>query len=73
MKLTGELTLENYGFLFGKSIYQWAFVRTFDVPYPSIYDQQGRTLLAFRGTLVPSAVPSTVIIDRKGRVAASVE
>jgi thiol-disulfide isomerase/thioredoxin len=49
-----------------------AFVRTFDVPYPSIYDQQGRTLLAFRGTLVPSAVPSTVIIDRKGRVAASV-
>jgi putative spermidine/putrescine transport system permease protein len=29
--LTGELTLENYGFLFGKSIYQWAFVRTFVV------------------------------------------
>jgi len=28
-QLTSELTLENYGFLFGKSIYQWAFVRTF--------------------------------------------
>ncbi|QNN51262.1 TlpA family protein disulfide reductase [Nocardioides mesophilus] len=50
-----------------------AFVRTFDIPYPSIYDQQGRTLLAFRGTLVPNAIPSTVIIDREGRVAASVQ
>ena len=49
-----------------------AFVRRFEIPYPSIYDQQGRTLLAFRGTLVPSSVPATVIIDREGRVAASV-
>lgn len=49
-----------------------AFVRRFDIPYPSIYDQQGRTLLAFRGTLNPNAIPSTVIIDREGRVAASV-
>ena len=49
-----------------------AFVRRFDIPYPSIYDQQGSTLLAFRGTLSPNAIPSTVIIDRQGRVAASV-
>ncbi len=49
-----------------------AFVRRFDIPYPSIYDQQGRTLLAFRGTLNPNAIPSTVVIDREGRVAASV-
>lgn len=49
-----------------------AFVRRFDVPYPSIYDQQGRTLLAFRGTLTPNSIPSTVIIDERGRVAASV-
>ena len=49
-----------------------AFARRFDVPYPSIYDQQGSTLLAFRGTLSPNAIPSTVIIDREGRVAASV-
>ncbi len=49
-----------------------AFVRRFDLPYPSIYDQQGETLLAFRGTLNPNAIPSTVIIDREGRVAASV-
>jgi len=49
-----------------------AFVRRFDVPYPSIYDQQGRTLLAFRGTLSPNAIPSTVVIDDRGRVAASI-
>jgi thiol-disulfide isomerase/thioredoxin len=49
-----------------------AFQRRFEVPYPSIYDQQGRTLLAFRGTLSPNAIPSTVVIDAQGRVAASV-
>lgn len=49
-----------------------AFVRTFDIPYPSIYDQSGSTLLAFRGTLTPNSIPSTVIVDRQGRVAASV-
>ena len=49
-----------------------AFVRRFDLPYPSIYDQQGKTLLAFRGTLNTNAIPSTVIVDREGRVAASV-
>jgi thiol-disulfide isomerase/thioredoxin len=49
-----------------------AFARRFEVPYPSIYDQQGKTLLAFRGTLSPNAIPSTVVIDDQGRVAASV-
>ena len=49
-----------------------AFVRRFEVPYPSIYDQKGRTLLAFRGTLTPNSIPSTVVIDEQGRVAASV-
>lgn len=49
-----------------------AFVRRFDVPYPSIYDQKGETLLAFRDTLSPNSIPSTVIIDEHGRVAASV-
>ena len=45
-----------------------AFVRRFDVPYPSLYDQQGSTLLAFRGTLTPNSVPSTVVVDPQGRV-----
>jgi thiol-disulfide isomerase/thioredoxin len=49
-----------------------SFQRTYDVPYPSIYDPSGRNLLAFRGTLTPNSIPSTVIIDKQGRVAASV-
>ncbi|CAN5119510.1 TlpA disulfide reductase family protein [soil metagenome] len=49
-----------------------AFVRTFDIPYPSIYDQEGSTLLAFQGTLTPNSIPSTVVVDRDGKVAASV-
>lgn len=49
-----------------------AFERRFDVPYPSLYDPSGRTLLAFHGTLPPSAIPSTVVLDTKGRVAASI-
>jgi len=49
-----------------------AFERRYDVPYPSFFDPSGRTLLAFHGTLNPSAIPSTVILDRDGRVAASI-
>jgi thiol-disulfide isomerase/thioredoxin len=49
-----------------------AYVAAQHITYPSIYDQPGRTLLAFRGTLAPSSIPSTVIVDAQGRVAASV-
>jgi len=49
-----------------------AFERRFKVPYDSIYDPTGRTLLAFRGTLPANAIPSTVVVDAEGRVAASV-
>ena len=49
-----------------------AFERRYDVPYPSFFDPSGRTLLAFRGTLIPSAIPSTVVMDEQGRVAASI-
>ncbi|HEU4567397.1 MAG TPA: TlpA disulfide reductase family protein [Marmoricola sp.] len=49
-----------------------AFVRRYDVPYPSIYDPSGKNLLAFHGTLGPTSIPSTVVIDPQGRVAASI-
>lgn len=49
-----------------------AFQRRYDVPYPSLFDPSGRSLLAFSGTLNPSAIPSTVVLDRDGRVAASI-
>jgi hypothetical protein len=45
------------------------FVERFDIPYDSIYDPDGNTLLAFHGTLPPMAIPSFVFIDTEGRVA----
>lgn len=48
------------------------FQRRYKIPYASIYDPGGRSLLAFHGTLPPNAIPATVIIDRQGRVSASV-
>ena len=49
-----------------------AFVRTFDVPYPSYFSPRGEALLAFRGTLSPNSIPSFVVLDAQGRVAASI-
>lgn len=48
------------------------YEKTFKIPYPSLYDPSGATLLEFHGTLTPNAVPSTIVLDRKGRVAASI-
>lgn len=48
-----------------------AFQRTFGIGYPSIYDPDGKLLLGF-GQLPPKAIPSTVVIDAEGRVAARV-
>ena len=47
-----------------------AFERAQETPYPSLYDQPGRVALAFRGVLPPNALPSTLVLDREGRVAA---
>ena len=49
-----------------------AFVAAADIPYPSISDQSGSTLLGFRGTLPPNAIPSTLVVDADGDVAARV-
>lgn len=49
-----------------------AFVRNYGLPYPSIYDADGSELLGFRDTLPPDAIPSTLVIDERGRVAARV-
>lgn len=48
-----------------------AFVRAFEVPYPNVFDPDGALLLGF-GQLPPKAIPSTLIIDAEGRVAARV-
>ncbi|MEO7125621.1 MAG: TlpA disulfide reductase family protein [Nakamurella sp.] len=38
------------------------------VPYPSIYDQTMRTILSLKG-YPATAIPSTIVLDRAGRVA----
>ena len=47
-----------------------SFVDKFHVPYPSIVDPDGQVQLLFGDSLPPQAIPSTVVIDRQGRVAA---
>jgi len=47
-----------------------AYQRSFGIRYPSLYDPAGQILLAFRQTVPPSAIPSTLVIDRTGRIAA---
>jgi thiol-disulfide isomerase/thioredoxin len=49
-----------------------AFQRTFDIGYPSIMDAGGEAVLALRGEVAPQAVPTTLVIDRQGRVAARI-
>jgi peroxiredoxin len=47
-----------------------AFVANKGVPYPSLVDSDGRIQVQFVASLPPQAIPSTVVIDREGRVAA---
>ncbi|XVS64075.1 TlpA disulfide reductase family protein [Actinosynnema sp. CA-299493] len=46
------------------------FMTNRKLAYPSIYDESGRAMLAFRG-LPPNAVPSTFVLDKQHRVAAA--
>jgi peroxiredoxin len=47
-----------------------AYVRRFDIPYPSLVDQDSRLLLDFYGIVSPNAIPSTLVIDSDGKLAA---
>ena len=46
------------------------FVETMGLTFPSIQDTDGRLQLLFADSLPPQAIPSTLVIDREGRVAA---
>ncbi|WP_225992933.1 TlpA family protein disulfide reductase [Actinomadura rudentiformis] len=48
-----------------------AFERKFKISYPSLFDESGQITLAFRD-VPPNAIPSTLILDRQGRVAARI-
>ena len=49
-----------------------AYERSFGIKYPSLYDPAGQVLLAFRDTVPPAAIPSTLVIDRTGHIAARI-
>lgn len=47
-----------------------AFQNRFQLPYPTLVDDS--VLLGFRNTLSANAIPSTILMDPKGRVAARI-
>lgn len=50
-----------------------AFEATYGVTYPSIMDvETGSVKLAFSETVPPNAVPTTLVLDRQGRVSARI-
>jgi thiol-disulfide isomerase/thioredoxin len=50
-----------------------SFNETYGITYPSIIDvDNGAAKLAFTGTVPPQAVPTTLVLDRNGRVAARI-
>ena len=49
-----------------------AFVKNYDVPYPSVFDPAGKALLPFRDVIPSAAIPSSLVLDRDSNVAARV-
>lgn len=49
-----------------------AFTETFGLGYPSIVDTDSSVQLAFTGTVPPNAVPTTLVLDKQGRVASRI-
>ncbi|MFI6354856.1 TlpA family protein disulfide reductase [Streptomyces sp. NPDC050743] len=48
-----------------------AFEKEHGIGYPSLYDPTGKLMLRFKkGTLNPQLIPSTLVIDKQGKVAA---
>ncbi|MFI0090253.1 TlpA family protein disulfide reductase [Streptomyces bobili] len=48
-----------------------AFEKTYGVTYPSLYDPSSKLMLRFKkGTLNLQAIPSTLVLDREGKIAA---
>jgi thiol-disulfide isomerase/thioredoxin len=49
-----------------------AFEKTFNLTYPSFDDKDGGVLLSVSGLVPPGAVPTTLVLDKQGRVASRV-
>lgn len=47
-----------------------SFDRNYGITYPSLFDPSGKLILRFpKGSLNPQAIPSTLILDREGKIA----
>jgi thiol-disulfide isomerase/thioredoxin len=49
-----------------------AFLHNFRISYPSLNDPGDEIALDFQGTVPPQGLPTTLVIDRQGRVAARI-
>ncbi|ROS61644.1 thiol-disulfide isomerase/thioredoxin [Frigoribacterium sp. PhB160] len=50
-----------------------SFADTFGVTYPSVVDaNDGAVQLALAGTIAPNSVPTTIVLDKQGRIAARI-
>ncbi|MFC8038798.1 TlpA family protein disulfide reductase [Paenarthrobacter sp. NPDC057355] len=49
-----------------------AFDKTFNITYPSFNDKDGSVLLSVSGIVPPGAVPTTLVLDKEGKVASRV-
>ncbi|BCW46777.1 TlpA disulfide reductase family protein [Arthrobacter sp. StoSoilB5] len=49
-----------------------AFDKTFNLTYPSFNDKDGAVLLSVSGIVPPGAVPTTLVLDKDGKVASRV-
>ncbi|MET9853924.1 TlpA disulfide reductase family protein [Streptomyces sp. NPDC006450] len=48
-----------------------SFEETYGITYPSLYDPDGKLVLRFpKGSLNPAAIPSTIVLDKEGKIAA---
>jgi len=76
-KLSQKYKSEGVGFL-GVNLYDSegtaaSFEKEKGVTYPSVLDRDtGSVLLAFSKTVPPKATPTTLVVDKKGRVAARI-
>ncbi len=49
-----------------------AFERNFGIEYPSMEDRDGDVMLAMTDYVPPSAVPTTLVLDKQGRVSSRI-
>jgi thiol-disulfide isomerase/thioredoxin len=69
-ELPGDTTMLGIDIRDASKDYALAYERSFGVDYPSIYDVGSATLLKFPAPYNPREIPSTMVLDREGRLAA---